>query len=211
MAGGWVAERRKMAAQRALGVAGPIPVRIEWYPVYASATFVQGDFLVLQGTTTGVTIAAAAGNNFTTPTSQTTAIVGRAEAPSSIQTADATSVQCTWVPVTVASPDVWFQIPLYSATAANAVGLLAEIGRDYGGRQVTANYPAVNIDTVVSATTNPTTGIFRIMSIDSADNPGWATSATGTAYAAGTTQFCNVYASVTAPACLLSGARMVAY
>ena len=200
-----------MAAQRALGVAGPNPVRIEWYPVYSAATFVQGDFLVLQGTTTGVTIAAAAGNNFTNPTNQTTAIVGRAEAASNAQSAEGSSVQATWVPVTVASPDVWYQIPLYSATAANAVGTLGEIGRDYGGRQVAANYPAVNIDTVVSATTNPTTGIFRIMSLDSNDNTGWAVNATAPAYAAGTTQFSNVYAAVTAPACLLSGARMIAY
>ena len=119
-----------MANARAYGISGPVPVRIEWYPVYASASFQIGDFLILQGTTTGLTIGAAAGNNFANPTSQTTRVFGRAEAPAPYYTADGVSTQPTWVPVTVADIGVWFQIPMYSATPANAVVTLSYLGVD---------------------------------------------------------------------------------
>lgn len=187
-----------MAASRALGVWTENPLRIVWMPVYASASFVQGDYLILQGTTTGVTGAAAAGNNFTSPTSQTTYIVGQALAPSTV--ADGSGTQATWVPIAVADSDVWWQIPMYSATATNAVATLSYVGIAYGGRQVTAGYPAINLDDTSNT-------VFRLMTFDANDDPGWGASNTGPAYAAGTTQFANVYAAVIGSKSLLSGAR----
>lgn len=182
-----------MANQRAYGIAGPNPVQIRNYPVKSTANFVQGDFVIL--TSTGLDIAAAAGNNFANPTSNGVRIVGRAEAPSNYVGADGSTVQNAYVPVSVAAPGVWFQIPLYSATPGNAVDTLSYIGTKYGGRQVTAGFPSVNIDDTSNV-------VFMLTDFDPNDFPSWP------AYTApGTTQYANVYAEVLAAASLVTGAR----
>jgi len=180
-----------VANQRALGIAGPNPVQIRSYPVKSGATFIQGDFVIL--TSTGLDSAAAAGNNFANPTSNAVRIVGRAIDPALVQ--DGSGAQATYAAVEMAAPGVWFQIPLYSATPASAVPTITQIGTKYGGRQVTAGFPSVNLDDTSNV-------IFMVTDFDPNDFTAWPGSV-----GPGTTQYANVYAEVLAAASLATGAR----
>jgi hypothetical protein len=89
---------------------------------------------------------------------------------------------------------------MYSGTAANAVVTLSYLGLNYGGRQVTANFPSVNID-------DTTNVVWRLVSFDTNDTPSWSGLQNGAAYAAGTVQFANAWVTIIGSAGQLTGAR----
>jgi hypothetical protein len=162
-------------------------------PVAAGQTFVIGDFVLLvESGTIGLTIAATAGNNFAAASTNSTRVVGRATTPAVDSTLSTINAYAS---VIVAEDSVEFQAPLYSATPASAVPTITQIGTNYGMRQVTAGYPAVNIDDTSNV-------IARITDFDPNDFAGWP------AYSgAGTTQYANVWFKIIGAASLLAQGR----
>jgi hypothetical protein len=180
-----------VALQRYLGISGPNPVQIHTYPVKSTASFNQGDFVVL--TSTGLDHAAAASASFANPTSNAARIVGRAIDPSTVP--DGSGAQATYAAVEMAAPGVWFQLPLFSPTSAATTPAMSYIGTKYGGYQTSGNFPSVNLD-------DTTNVVFMLVDYDADSVTGWP----------GITTFATqsnptVWAEVLASGTLCTGAR----
>jgi hypothetical protein len=177
-----------MANTKTLGVRGPY--RVIAYPVKSDATFKEGDFVLL--TSTGLTQAAAAGNNFGTFGTNATKIVGRAMAPAVDPNTGSVNA---FVQVIIAQPGIEFEVPLYNATPASAVPALTQIGTAYEMRQSSGGVPQIDTGT----TTNAHARITDFAGQD--DTPLWPTSITGGS------QYANCYVEFLGAACLITGAR----
>jgi hypothetical protein len=146
-------------ATKCRGVRGPL--RIMRMPILSTTTFYEGDYLISDST--GVaTVYAAEDNPVAATSGMDNRVLGRALEDSH----DENGTRKASASFIVAQPGTQFELPIYAATAANAVAIPAD--------QLLVSYELYNVNGVPSVDIGETTDVKgQIVDFNQEDLPTW--------------------------------------